>query len=234
MSAPARSGIGPAFRQALAIAGKDLRAELRSRTALVTALAFAALVLVLFEFARDPTRLQAGLLAPSALWITGTLAATLTLGRAFATELEHGALDGLLLAPLPREALFVGKWLGALTFALAVDVVALPLSILFFNVPLNGALPGIVLVLVLAKAGFTAVGTVFSALVARLRAKELLLPMLVLPFLVPPLVAGVQVTARLLDGQPLGDASGWLRLLLAYDLVFVVGGVLVFPRLLDE
>lgn len=220
---------------ALAIAAKDLRAELRSRTALVTALAFAALVLVLFEFARDPTRLADLLLAPSAVWITGTFAATLTLGRAFSTELDHGAIDGLLLAPVPREAIFLGKWCGALAFALLVDAVVLPLAILFFNLPVSPGRALLLLgILALAKLGFTAVGTVFSALVAKLRARELLLPLLVLPFLVPPLVAGVQVTSRLLDGQPLADASGWLRLLLAYDVVFVVGGLLVFPRLLDE
>jgi len=223
------------IRLALTIATKDLRAELRSRTALVTALAFAALVLVLFEFARDPTRLTAALLAPSAVWITGTFAATLTLGRAFSTEQDHHAMDGLLLAPVPREAIFIGKWLGALAFALAIDVLIVPLAVLFFNLRMTAeALAGIALVLVLAKVGFTAVGTVFSALVAKLRSKELLLPLLVLPFLVPPLIGGVQATARLLDGQPLSDVSGWLRLLLAYDLVFVVGGLLVFPRLLDE
>lgn len=223
------------IRLALTIAAKDLRAELRSRTALVTSLAFAALVLALFEFARDPTQLTAALLAPSALWITGTFAATLTLGRAFSTELEHSAMDGLLLAPVPREAIFLGKWLGVLAFGLAIDLLALPLTVLFFNLRISaGAAASIVLVLVLAKIGFTAVGTVFSALVAKLRAKEMLLPLLVLPFLVPPLIGGVQATVRLLDGLPLRDVYGWLRLLLAYDLVFVVGGLLVFPRLLDE
>lgn len=223
------------IRLALVIARKDLRAELRSRTALITALAFASLVLVLFEFARDPTRLTASLLAPSALWITGTFAATLTLGRAFGTELEHGAMDGLLLAPVPREAIYLGKWLGALGFALLIDLLVLPLTVLFFNLRVTPeATASLVLVLILAKIGFTVVGTVFSALVAKLRSRELLLPLLVLPFLVPPLVAGVQLTARLLDGQTLGDASGWFRLLLAYDLVFAVGGLLVFPRLLDE
>jgi ABC-type transport system involved in multi-copper enzyme maturation permease subunit len=126
----------------LIIAGKDLRSELRRRTALVSAVVFAALILAIFNFARDPTSLRADQLAPSAFWITCAFAAVTALSRAFAVELEHGALDGLLLAPVPREALFLGKFLGNLVFVLVVESIALPLFVLFFNVSLNGALPG--------------------------------------------------------------------------------------------
>ena len=154
---------------ALIIAGKDLRSELRRRTALVSAVVFAALILAIFNFARDPTSLRADQLAPSAFWITCAFAAVTALSRAFAVELEHGALDGLLLAPVPREALFLGKFLGNLVFVLVVESIALPLFVLFFNVSLNGALPGITLVALLATVGFVAVGTVFSALTARVR-----------------------------------------------------------------
>jgi heme exporter protein B len=226
--------MGKALRQAMAIAAKDVRAELRSRTSLVTAIGFAALVLVIFNFARDPTRLQASLLAPSALWITSTFAAMTTLTRAFGVETESGALDALRLAPIPREAIYLGKFLGNLAFAVVVEGITLPLFILFFNVSLGDALLGVVAVLLIATIGFTAAGTLFGALVAKLRQAELLLPLLVLPFLVPPLVGGVQLTARLLDGQRLGDAAGWLRLLLVYDVVFVVVGLLVFPSVFDE
>lgn len=226
--------MGSALRQALAIAAKDVRAELRSRTSLVTATGFAALMLVIFYFARDPTRLQASLLAPSALWITSTFAAMTTLTRAFGIETENGALDALRLAPVPREAIFLGKCLGNFAFALVVEAVTLPLFILFFNLDLGSALLGIVAVLVVATAGFTTAGTLFGALVARLRQAELLLPLLVLPFLVPPLVGGVQLTARLLEGQHLADAAGWLRLLLVYDVVLGVVGLLVFPSIVDE
>lgn len=223
-----------ALRQALAIAAKDVRSELRSRTALITALAFAALVLVVFNFARDSTRVSGAMLAPSALWITATFATMTTLTRAFSVELEHGALDGLLLAPVPREAIYLGKLLGNLAFAFMIELVSLPLTVLFFNLDLGAALGGIVVALALATVGFVAVGTVFGALVARLRFAELLLPMLLLPFLVPPLVGGVQLTARLLDGQHLADAAGWVRLLFVYDVVFVTLSLLVFPRLVDE
>jgi heme exporter protein B len=194
----------------------------------------AAIILAIFNFARDPTALPAALLAPSALWITCAFAAMTALSRAFAVELEHGALDGLLLAPVPREALFIGKFLGNLFFVGVVEAVALPLFVLFFNVDLHGALPGIVLLAVLATTGFVAVGTVFSALTARVRFNELMLPVLLLPFMLPPLIAAAQVTASLLNERPLLESVGWLRLLVVYDITFVTLSLLTFPALFDE
>jgi heme exporter protein B len=191
------------IRLALTIAAKDIRAELRSRTALLSAVVFAALVLVIFNFARDPTALAAVDLAPSVLWVTFALAAMVALNRAFTIERENGALDGLLLAPVPREALFFGKLLANLAFVGTVEAVTLPLFVLFFNVDLGRALPGIVGVTVLATIGFVAVGTIFSAMAVRTRFAELMLPVLLLPFMVPPLIGAVQVTARLLDARPL-------------------------------
>jgi heme exporter protein B len=223
-----------ALRLALAVAGKDIRAELRSRTALLTAVVFAALVLVVFNFARDPTALSAVDLAPSVLWVTFALAAMVALNRAFTVERENGALDGLLLAPLPRSALFAGKLLANLAFVGTVEAVTLPLFVLFFNVDLGAALPGIIGVTALATIGFVSVGTIFSAMAVRTRFAELMLPVLLLPFMVPPLIGAVQVTARLLAGRPLSEMRGWLRLLAAYDVVFVTLCTMVFPSVVDE
>ena len=222
------------LRLALAIAAKDIRAELRSRTALQSALVFAALVLVVFNFARDPTALAATDLAPSALWVTFALAAMVALNRAFNVERENAALDGLLLAPVPREALFMGTLLANLAFVGTVELVTLPLFTLFFNVPLGHALPGLVAVTALATIGFVAVGTIFSAMAVRTRFAELMLPVLLLPFMVPPLIAAVQVTSRLLAERPLSEMWGWLRLLALYDVVFVTLSMMVFPVVVDE
>jgi heme exporter protein B len=222
------------IRLALTIAAKDIRAELRSRTALLSAVVFAALVLVIFNFARDPTALAAVDLAPSVLWVTFALAAMVALNRAFTIERENGALDGLLLAPVPREALFFGKLLANLAFVGTVEAVTLPLFVLFFNVDLGRALPGIVGVTVLATIGFVAVGTIFSAMAVRTRFAELMLPVLLLPFMVPPLIGAVQVTARLLDARPLSEMLGWLRLLALYDIVFVTLCTLAFAAVMDE
>jgi heme exporter protein B len=222
------------LRLALIIAAKDVRAELRSRTALLSALVFAALVLVVFNFARDPTAVAAGVLAPSVLWVTFALAAMVAMNRGFMIERENAALDGLLLAPLPREALFLGKLLANLAFVGAVELVTLPLFTLFFNISLWSRLPGFLAVTVLATIGFVAVGTIFSAMAVRTRFAELLLPVLLLPFMVPPLIGAVQVTSRLLDGRPLSEVWGWLRLLALYDVVFVTLCTLAFSAVVDE
>jgi heme exporter protein B len=223
-----------ALRLMLVIAGKDVRAELRSRTALLSALVFAALVLVVFNFARDPTALASTALAPSVLWVTFALAALVAMNRAFTIERENAAIDGLLLAPIPREALFLGKLLANLAFVGTVELVTLPLFTLFFNVSLWSVLPGVLGVTALATIGFVAVGTIFSAMAVRTRFAELMLPVLLLPFMVPPLIGAVQVTARLLAARPLSEMWGWLRLLALYDIVFVTLCALVFPAVVDE
>ncbi|HWB42591.1 MAG TPA: heme exporter protein CcmB [Gemmatimonadales bacterium] len=222
------------LRLVLAIAAKDIRAELRSRTALLSAVVFAALVLVIFNFARDPTAIAAVDLAPSVLWVTFALAAMVALNRAFTVERENGALDGLLLAPVPRSAVFLGKLVANLAFVGTVEAVALPLFVLFFNVDLGHALPGLVGVTALATIGFVAVGTIFSAMAVRTRFAELLLPVLLLPFMVPPLIGAVQVTARLLADRPLSEMLGWLRLLALYDVVFVTLCTMAFASVVDE
>jgi heme exporter protein B len=226
--------MGEFLRAAFAVAAKDIRVEHRSKTALVAAVAFAALVLVIFNFAREPAALSREAMAPSVLWITFTFAGVIALNRSFVVERENAALDGLLLAPVSRSAIFLGKYLANLAFVFTVEAVALPLFVLFFGVDLSGALGGIALTAVLATAGFVAVGTVFAAMTVRTRFAELMLPLLILPFLVPPVIGAVQVTARLLEGRPVSEIAGWLRILALYDLVFVTLCLLVFPPLMDE
>jgi heme exporter protein B len=222
------------LRAALAVCAKDLRVEHRSKTALISAIAFAALVLVIFNFARDPASASREALAPSVLWITFTFSGVIALNRSFALERENAALDGLLLAPVSRSAIFLGKYLANLAFVFTVEAVTLPLFVLFFGVDLDGALGGIVFTAVLATAGFVAVGTIFAAMTVRTRFAELMLPLLVLPFLIPPLIGAVQVTARLLAGRPVSEIAGWFRILALYDLVFVTLCLLLFPSLMDE
>ena len=162
------------------------------------------------------------------------VAALLAMNRAFTIERENGALDGLLLAPISREALFLGKLLANLAFVGSVELVTLPLFTLFFNVSLWPRLPGILGTTVLATIGFVAVGTIFSAMAVRTRHAELLLPVLLLPFMVPPLIGAVQVTSRLLAGRPWSEMLGWIRLLVLYDIVFVTLCTLIFPAVVDE
>ncbi len=216
------------------VARKDLLLEFRTRTAILSALVFTALVLTVFEFGRDPTAVPTIDLAPSILWVTFTFAAMLALNRAFALELENQALEGLLVSPLSRTSLYWGKLIANLVFVAVVEAVGLPLFVLFFDVPVWHVLLPLVGVIALATVGFVAVGTLFSAMVIRTRFAELMLPVLLLPFLIPPLVGAVQVTARLLAGRPVVEAAGWLKLLTSYDIVFVTLSTLLFPHTVDE
>jgi heme exporter protein B len=220
--------------QAWTVARKDLLLEFRTRTALLSAVVFTALVLTVFNFGRDPTAVATIDLAPSILWVTFTFAAMLALNRAFQLELENQALEGLLVSPLSRLSLYFGKLIANLAFVTIVEAVGLPLFVLFFDVPVGHVLLPLVGVIVLATVGFVAVGTLFSAMVIRTRFAELMLPVLLLPFLIPPLVGAVQVTARLLAGRPLSEAAGWLRLLAAYDIWFVFLSSVLFRFTVDE
>lgn len=222
------------LRLALVVAAKDLRLEFRSRTALLSSVTFAALVLVVFNFSRDPTATAMVDLAPSVLWVTIAFAAVITLNRSFHVEREHDALSGLRLAPVPREALYLGKVLANLVFVAIVELITVPLFVLFFNVDLGQALPGISSVIALATVGFVAAGTMFSAMAVRTRFAELMLPVMLLPFMVPPLLAAAQATSRLLGGRPLSELMGWLRLLAVYDVVFLVLSTLLFAFVVDE
>lgn len=222
------------WRPALAIAVKDLRIEWRHKTAILTATVFSILVLLIFVFARDPGSVALATIAPSVLWVALALASLVALNRAFLLEREHSALDGILLSPAPRAALFWGKWLANLGFVLTVQAVAFPLWVLFFNVAPSAELLLIAGVAVLAAIGFTAVGTVFSAMAVRTRFAELLLPVMLLPFMIPPVFFASQLTVRLLGGRPAGELWGWIRLLSLYDVVFLALATLLFPVVVDE
>jgi heme exporter protein B len=226
--------MGDWLRWALVLAAKDLRLELRSKTSLLSGTVFAALVLLVFNFARDPTSLSSLDLAPSALWVTYAFASIVTLNRGFAVERENAALDGLLLAPLPRGALYLGKYLANVTFVLFIEAVTLPIFVLFFNLDLADKVVGIAGIALLATAGFLAAGTVFSAMVIRTRFAELMLPVLLLPFLVPPIMAAAEATARLFGGRPLSEILGWLRFLALFDVAFVTLCCMTFAFVLDE
>lgn len=222
------------FGAALAIAAKDLRLELRGKTGLLSAAMFAALVLIIFNFSRDATLISNVDLAPSVLWVTFAFGAVVTLNRAFHLERENAAFDGLRLAPVSRESIYFGKLIANLVFVFLVEAVTFPLFVLFFGVDVSASWPGLVGVMALATIGFVAVGTVFSAMVVRTRFAELMLPVLLLPFMVPPLIGATQATSRLLAGRPLSELWGWLRLLGLYDVVFVTLCALTFWAVVDE
>jgi len=172
------------------------------------------------------------MVTPGILWVAITFAGTLGLNRSFVIEQDKGSLAGLLLAPVDRSAIYFGKMLSNLLFMLVVEMFLLPLVMILFNQPLLRWEH--VLVLLLGTYGFAAVGTVFSAMAVNTRAREVLLPILLFPVVVPVLLAGVKMTGALLDGETLSSVSNWLRLILIYDIGFTVVAYLTFGFVVEE
>jgi heme exporter protein B len=219
---------------ALIIARKDLAIEFRTRTAFFSAVAFALLAMVIFFYAWDSTAVAGVDLAPGVLWVIFTFSGLLGLNRSFGMELADRAIDGLLGAPVPREAIYLGKALANLVFVGAVEALTLPAIAIIYNMSFGTSALAITGIVVLATIGLVAVGTLFSAMAVNTRLAELLLPMLSLPFFVPIVMPAAQATARLLSGRPVAEVAAWLKILLAFDIVFVAACMLVFPLTLEE
>lgn len=216
------------------VARKDLVIEFRTRTAFFAALVFALLGLCIFYFAWDSTAVSAMDLAPGVVWVIFTFSGLLGLQRSFGVEQAERAIDGLLVSPVDREAIFLGKALANLLFVGGIQIVALPAVAIFYNLPLAGTLPVLFGIAFLAALGLVAVGTLFSSMAVNTRLAELLLPMLSLPFFVPVVMTAAQSTSRLLAGRPVSEAWPWLKILVAFDIVFLTACTLAFPYTLDE
>ncbi len=225
--------MGTFASQVLAIAGKDLRLELRSRERLTSMLVFAVLVAVVFNFALDPA-VRAGAVAGAMLWVTILFTGLLGLGRSFLLEREQDALTGLLLAPVDRSALYLGKLLANVTILAASEVVIVPVFALFFQLELGRAPGGIALIVILASIGFMALGTLFSAISGSTRMGDTLLPVLLFPLLLPVVIFAASATQRLLLGRPFAEVGGSVRMLGAFDIVFLVVCALLFGAVVEE
>ncbi|MBI2490995.1 MAG: heme exporter protein CcmB [Candidatus Rokubacteria bacterium] len=212
---------------------KDLLVERRSKETLNALAFFSLLLLFVFQFALGPDRERLAGVLPGLLWLGFVLAGLLGLGRTFVAERENDCWEGLLLAPGDKSAIYVGKLAGNLLLMLAVEAMLLVLFAVFFNLDLAGVLPALGLVVVLGTLGLAAVGTLFAAMTANLRARELLFPVLLLPVQVPVLLATVKATEAVLAGEPLGAVAHWLQLLAAADVVYVTAGVLTFDFVLE-
>jgi heme exporter protein B len=223
------------IRAARAILAKDIRLELRTKESVPAMTLFTLTVYVLFHFGLDRDSLD-GELASGVLWVTLLLAAVIGVSRLFAVEREQGGIDALLLAPVDRTALFVAKAGALFLFLAAVEIVAVPaFALLLLGPGLGGALPELLPILLLGNLGIASVGALVSALAAESRARELIVPLLLLPLLVPVLISCAQATEPLLrQQQGPEDLGRWLGLLTLYDVVFVLLSVAVFDFLLED
>jgi heme exporter protein B len=214
------------WSKVLAIVWKDVLAELRTREMFSSMLVFALLVIVIFSFSFELRVENIALVAPGVLWVTFAFASTLELNRSMAMEMENDCLDGLFLAPMDRGVIYFGKMLGNLIFISAIEAIMLPIFSVLFN--LNLIQIPLVLTIFLGTVGFAAVGTLLAAMAVNTRAREVMLPVLLFPVILPVVIAAAKVTGGILDGVPLAELAHWLRFLVAFDIIFLIVSYLTF------
>lgn len=216
----------------LAVVWKDVVLETRTKDTVVSVLVFALLVIVVFNFALNPTPQSVGLVAPGILWVAFTFGGVLGLTRTFAVEKERGGMQGMLLTPVGRDEIYLGKVLSIFALMIAVEVVTFPIFAVIYDLPLLA--PGFIPVAVLATVGIAAVGTLFSAMAVNTRAREVMLPLLFLPIAVPIVVAAVEASGPALAADPWGGALPWLPILAVYDAVFLVVCSIAFGYVVQD
>jgi heme exporter protein B len=220
-------------RRAWAVLWKDLVVERRAKEGANALGFFAILLLFLFYLALGPDRERIQAALAGLFWLAFLLAGVLGLGRSFALERENDCLDALVLAPGDKGGLYLGKVAGTTALMLAMEVVFIVATGLLYNLDLWAAVPRLLLVAFFGTVGFAAVGTLFAAMTAQLRAREVLLPVFLLPLVVPVLLAAVRLTEAALAGDPWSEAAAWWQLLVGFDVVFVVAGMLTFEFVLE-
>lgn len=234
--------LGVEVRRAAAVVWKDVLSERRTKARFNAMAFFAVLVLFIFSFALGPeapaprglgeTLLQ--YVAPGLLWVAIVLTGVLALGRSFEMETEGGALESVWLYPGGRRALWVGKLVSNILVLLAMEALVVPFAAILYSLDLWGQLPELAAVAALATVGFAAVGTFYAALTANIRAREVMLPVLVFPVVIPVLLAAVKGSALVLRGDPMSELGLWVRLLVVYDVVFVALCSVVFEYVLED
>jgi heme exporter protein B len=228
---PARRG-GHYVRAVGAILWKDLAAELRSKELISSMVVFALLVILIFNFALELNRTGRVEAAAGILWVTTVFTSTLGLNRSLAAEKDRGSLDGLLLAPVDRSAVYFGKTLGNILFILIVEAIILPVFSVLFNVSL--VQPLVIAIVILGAIGYSAVGTLLAALAVHSRSRDVMLPILLFPVAVPVVIAAVSATRGVLSGSEWAEISLWLNVLIGYDVLFVALAFMVFDYVVEE
>jgi heme exporter protein B len=215
-----------------AVTWKDLAAELRSRELLSAMLVFSLLVILIFNFALELDIKTRQSVTSGVLWTTFAFAGTLGLNRSMAIEKDRGCLDGLLLAPVDRSAIYFGKVISNLAFMLIVEAIVLPIYSVLYNI--NLLQPGLLLVILLGSIGYVAVGTLLASMAVQTRTRDVLLPILLFPVVVPILIAAVKASGGYLTGAGMDEILPWLNLLIAYDVIFTAIAFMVFDYVVEE
>lgn len=222
------------FRSVWTILKKDLIMELRTKEMLSSMFIFSILVLVIFTFAFEASRNEILLIGPGILWVAFAFAGTLGLNHASALEKENGCLNGIMLAPVDRGNIYLGKFLGNAIFMYLVELIILPFFSILFNVPIVEHLPKLLLINALGTIGYAGVGTIISAVTANTKMREVLLPIVLFPILVPLFLGVVEGTAIVLQGGEIGGYYNWIKILTLFDIVFIVVAYWIFDFVLEE
>jgi heme exporter protein B len=222
------------LRQTGLLLWKDLLLELRRRDSVLTMFFFGTLLLFVFHFSFDLAPDRVAEMTPALLWLAFLFTGTLGLAQLFQAERENHCLDALLLSPLDRGALFLAKTGFNLILMLLVEIVVIPLFWILFNLHSWNLLPQIFLVSLLGTVGFCGLGTMMAAVTLRARARELLLPLVLFPLMIPVILATIRCMENILRMGEFGEALPWLRLLLGFDVIFLTLGVLLFDHVIES
>jgi len=222
------------LRRTWAMTWKDVTVELRARERVNAMLFFAALVLFIFNFALGPDQEKLREVAPGLLWLAFLFTGMLGLARSFQAERENECFEELLLTPGDRESIYYGKLAGNVLFMAMAEALILPLFGVLYNLDIWEHLPSLALVALLGTLGFSTIGTLLAAMTAHLRAREVMLPLLLFPLTVPVILGSVRATEAILAGEGLAGVSHWVKLLAGFDVIFLVVSPLVFEFVLEE
>lgn len=220
------------FRALTAIIWKDLAAELRSRELLSAMLVFSLLVILIFNFALELNIKEREAVTSGVLWVTFIFAGTLGLNRSMATEYDRGCLDGLLLAPVDRSSIYFGKMIGNLVFMFIVETIVLPVYSVLYNT--NLIQPGLILVVVLGSIGYVTVGTLLATMAVQTRTRDILLPILLFPLVIPVVLSAVKASSGFLQARPMAEIWPSLNLLIVFDVIFVALAFMFFDYVVEE
>ena len=222
------------FSQVTTIIWKDFITEIKTRELFSSMFIFALLVVIIFIFSINLSLIQASEVGPGVLWVAFLFAGTIGLNRSFMLEKENGCLQGLLLAPMDRTALYFGKLVSNLVFLLIMEVFTLPLFMVFFNIDLLPHLLPLLYVIFVGTLGFCAVGTLLSSLSANLKTRDIMLPILLYPLIIPIIIGSVRMTGQVLAGEPLSNMMNWVSLTLCFDIIYIAISIMVIDFVLEE
>jgi heme exporter protein B len=231
---PAVHGIRPFLRAIRWIAWKDLTAEIRSRESISSMFFFAFIVLIIFSFSFSMDRQAILEMMPGLIWVAFAFTAIIGLGKSFSVELQNDCLEHLQMSPVPKGSVYLGKLLANLIFILVVELILFPLFVIFFNLDVLDKLHWLLLIFMLGTLGLSSVGVLFSAMTVQIRAREVMLPILLLPMVVPVMIGAVEATRGIFQGDPWSLFGHWVELLIIFDAIFTVVSFWAFEWILDS